>query len=253
MLKALQNKPIIKNIVYAGLTALVILFALLWWLKYYTNHGEKIETPDFTGLSINDAQKLAKKSNLQLVIDSVYNPNAVKGSVFIQKPSAHTDSTPSWVKPERKIYLTAVRMSVQKLPFPNIDASEMVVIPRLSGKFQINKEYKLGPSGRVLYAELSGKKIQEGDLVPRNAKITLYIGKDDLKQPVSIPNLVGLTINEANLELSVKNLQLVTSNMEGCKTTADSLKAKIVEQDPIFTANGQILEGEPIIVNCSCN
>lgn len=249
----LQNKPIIKNIVYAAITALVILFVLLWWLKYYTNHGEKIETPDFTGLSINDAQKLAKKTNLQLVIDSVYNPNAVKGSVFLQNPSAHTDSTPSWVKPERKIYLTAVRMSVQKLPFPNIDASEMVVIPRLSGKFQIKKTYEPGPSGRVLYAELNGEKVQEGDLIPRNALITLFIGEEGKKQPVSIPNLVGLTINEANLELSVKNLQLVTSNVVGCKTTADSLSAKIIDQDPVFTETGQILEGEPIIVNCSCN
>lgn len=250
-MKILSNK-IVKNILLAGLTAVIILFIVLWSLKIYTNHGEKIETPNFLGLSLADGQQLAYNNNLTLVVDTVFNSAAPKGTIFLQNPTAYSDSTQSWVKSGRKIYVTAVRNSVQMLALPDVDGAELVVIPRLNGRFTIKKEYKDGPE-KVLFCEYQGEKVVEGDLIPRDGLVTVYIGKKAKSQPVLIPNLRGLTINEANLKLTDKGIGIMPLiNDPQCKTALDSSEAKIYMQQPAYFKGAKIMQGEDIVVTLTC-
>ncbi len=254
MFKKIISNKILKNLFFAGTLAILIIVIVLWWLKFYTNHGEKIETPNFIGLQINEAQQLAKEKDLVLVIDSVFSSSAPKGSILLQNPIGHSDSTNSWVKPQRKIYLSAVRKSVQMFPLPEIDASEMVVIPRLLGKFDIEKIYIEGSANaHVKKIEYNGKKVFKDDLLPRGAKIKVFIEKKTLSKPVSVPNLVGLTINEANLKLTDKGLGIITI-YNNCVTQIDSTNGIISQQTPEFREGGgaKILEGEDIVVQINC-
>lgn len=249
MFKKIISNKILKNFIFAAGVAVLMIFVILWWLKYYTNHGEKIETPNFLGLQIDEAKKLAKENNVQLVIDSVFFTRAPKGSIYIQNPIAHSDTTPSWVKPNRKIYLTAVRRDVQLIPMPGIDASEMVVIPRLNGRFKFKKEFIPGHSGRVLRIEHKGKEVKEGDMLPRDSRLIVYIGQEDKKTPVKFDCLLGLTINEANLKLADKGLSLVEV-YNNCSTKLDSMNAKIIHQTPECDEDKSIniLKGTDIVV-----
>lgn len=251
MFKKIIKNKILHNFLLATTLAVLIVFGVLWWLKSYTNHGEKIETPNFIGLQLNDAEKLAKEKNVQLVLDSVFYTRAPKGSIYLQNPIPYSDSTPSWVKPNRKIYVTYVRQGVQMLALPDIDASEMIVIPRLIGRFKVKKENIPGPSGKVLKCTYKGKEVKEGDELPRDAELTLFIGQEKDKQPVSLPNLIGSTINEANLKLVDNGLSLVEI-YNGCATKIDSANAIIVQQTPEYSEGRKILQGEDIVVILSC-
>lgn len=252
MFKKIIKNKVLHNFLFAVGTAVILVFIVLWWLKFYTNHGEKIETPNFIGMQVEDAIKLAEEQGLQLSIDSVFYTRATKGSIYLQDPIAFSDTTHSWVKPNRKIYVTSVRREQQMLDFPATDAAEMIVIPRLAGRFKIIKEYVPGPSGRVVKCEYQGREIKKGDKIPRDAQVKVFIGQENIKQPVSLPCLTGLTINEANLQLTDKGISLIEI-YNNCSTQMDSLKAIIVQQTPECNENGKILQGEDIVVILNCS
>lgn len=247
MLKKILKNRIIKNFLLALVSSVLIIVIVFWWLKSYTNHGEKIETPNFIGVTVNEAEKLAKESNLVLVIDSVFMPEIKKGTIFLQNPIAYTDSTKSWVKSGRKIYLTSVRTSIQMIPLPEVDGSELVVIPRLEGRFKFKKNYTPGDKGKVLKCEYKGKEVKTGDMLPRNANLVLTIGQSNILSPVSLPNLYGMSLDEANIILSEKSLS-VLALYNGCETKEDTASALIVKQTPEFAAGKNILEGSEVVV-----
>jgi hypothetical protein len=246
MLKKVVNNKIIRNFLLALVSSVIIIVLVFWWLKSYTNHGEKIETPNFVGLTVSNAQKLAEKNNLSLVIDSVFMHKVEKGTVFLQNPIPYSDSAKSWVKSERKIYLTSVRTSVQMIALPEIDGSELVVIPRLEGRFNFKKNYIPGDKGKVLKCQYNGKDIKTGDMLPRNSLLVLIIGTAE-NMPVLLPNLYGLSLDEANNILIEKSLSILAL-YSGCVTKEDTLSALIVKQTPEFTTGSNILEGSEVIV-----
>jgi beta-lactam-binding protein with PASTA domain len=246
MLKKIFKNKIIKNFTLAFVSSVVIILLVFWWLKVYTNHGEKIETPNFMELTVAEAQELAKDKGLTLVIDSVYNSKRTKGTIFLQNPTPHSDSTNSWVKSGRKIYLSSVRNSVQMIPLPDVDGAELVVIPRLEGRFSFEKDYISGEE-KILKCEYKGKEVKTGDMLPRGAKLKLTIGQSSIKKPVSLPKLVGLTLDEANTKLSEKSLTILAL-YNGCVTKQDTLSAIITRQTPDYTEGRNILEGSEVVV-----
>lgn len=101
--KYLISKQFIIQIVIAVVVLTIGFFGLVRWLNVTTNHGEKIEVPDLSKLSIDEVGLRLKELNLRYeVIDSSsYNPNYPKKSVITQSPEKE-----SFVKEDRKIYLT---------------------------------------------------------------------------------------------------------------------------------------------------
>jgi len=85
MWNKIKSKPLLKNFLLAFLSAILIVVVTLIWLNFYTNHGQKIETPSFLGLSIEEAEELANTYELRLTIDSVY-ANKQKKTVILQSP-----------------------------------------------------------------------------------------------------------------------------------------------------------------------
>lgn len=73
----------LKHLILAVAAAFVTVLLLFWMLKGITRHGKTLEVPDFSNMTINDASKLARKSNLRLKItDSVYIPQLHAGQVL---------------------------------------------------------------------------------------------------------------------------------------------------------------------------
>ena len=54
------KKQIITTIVAMLIILAAILYATMYGLEVYTNHGESIEVPDLISLRVNDAEKLLK-------------------------------------------------------------------------------------------------------------------------------------------------------------------------------------------------
>lgn len=250
MWNKIKSKPLIKNFILALLSAILIVVITLIWLRFYTNHGEKIETPNFMGLTIEEAMELADENNLRYSVDSVY-ASKPKNTIIIQNPLPFSDSLESWVKSNRIIYLTVVRKLEQKIKLPSIvDNSKSLASTKLtiSG---LNMKWTSAPSPYkdvVMEVKYKGKSIKPGFILPKGSKVEVIIGKGKEKSAqVQIPNLVGKTINEANIELGSKSFQL-NEIVNNCATRADSLAARIVQQSPNYMEGKTIAEGSEIIV-----
>jgi len=86
-------RPVIKRFfIHLSLIIGIIVVIMLLsqsWLKYFTRHGQSLIVPDFTGMSVALAQKVAKTHALQVeLLDSLYLPNGPRGTVFRQIPLA---------------------------------------------------------------------------------------------------------------------------------------------------------------------
>ncbi len=246
----IKSKPLIKNFLFAFLTAVIIVVATLIWLNYYTNHGEKIETPNFLGLSIEEANELADENNLRLTIDSVY-ADKPKNTVILQSPKPFSDSVESWVKSNRIIYLTLVRKMEQKIKLPSIkDNSKSLAATKLTIA-GLNMKWTPVPSPYkdvVLDVKFKGKSVKKGFVLPKNSTVEVIIGKgQNLTAQVQVPNLVGKTISEANIELANKTFSLIAL-YNGCKSKADSTSTPITQQSPEYMEGVTMAEGSEIVV-----
>ena len=99
------KKQIITTIVAMLIILAAILYATMYGLEVYTNHGESIEVPDLISLRVNDAEKLLEIRDLVIIVnDSICKGNGLGGIIKDQTPKAG-----SRVKEKRKIYLTVTR------------------------------------------------------------------------------------------------------------------------------------------------
>ncbi len=252
MWKKIISSSFFRHSFIALLVVVFLLMGTLMWLNSYTLHGEKIETPNFLGLSLEEANDLAKENDLRLSIDSVFSSKPLN-TVILQNPVPFSDSTESWVKAQRIIYITLVRSTKQKIKLPAIiDNSKALASIKLTiAGLTPNWEYETSPyKDVVLDVKYKGKSVESGFLLEKESTVTVVVGKGQGEAAqIQVPNLIGKTISEANLELSDKNFQLVTVfNCNECQTAADSASAVIDQQTPEYIKGLTIAEGSEIII-----
>lgn len=101
--------------IITGITVLVLV-VVFQSLKLYTRHGTAISVPDLTGLTEQELEDFVDEHDFEfIVIDSVYNPEKVKGSVISQNPLPGAE-----VKKGRKIYLTIIAYTPEMVEMPNL-------------------------------------------------------------------------------------------------------------------------------------
>jgi len=244
------------NLAVASIVAVFAFLGLLAYLDNYTLHGENIAVPNFYGMHIDDLDDFVQENNLRYVInDSVYSDNIAKGTVVKQDPIAHTETTESFVKPDRTIYLMVIRSGVEYKTMPQVkDLSKDFAISSL----KINGlNYRIKPvvgeyRDLVYGAYYKGKEISQGEKVPRGAEILLHVGKGTGGARIGVPNLKCNTIEEARTALSGYSLFL-DFHCDDCKTSADSLNAIIYKQVPgaVSLQNSMVREGSDLTVFAS--
>jgi beta-lactam-binding protein with PASTA domain len=175
----------IKNLLIAVFIFIVLVFAVLWWLDSYTNHGKKVIVPDVKGLRVTDAAPLFERQTLQyVVIDSSYVKNKLPGSILETVPPVGTS-----VKEGRTIYITVNSYIAQMLIVPSVkDMSqrqasamlksvgfERVSIQLVSGAFQ----------DLVLGLETGGQILNGGDRIPADTPLILLVssGQEEISFP----------------------------------------------------------------------
>ncbi len=217
--------------------AVVLVIALLWGtmqaLKIYTNHGESYPVPDFSGLKKEQAADIASKQKLKIeIVDSVYVNDVPPGAVIDQVPEAGFK-----VKESRTIFLTI-----------NSNQPEQVTLPKLTDisyrQAQVlieNSGLKVGqisyqPSeynDLVLNVFINSEDIKPGKKVAKGTSIDLVIGRTQGNVATSLPNLIGLSIEEAQNTLTHAMLNMgVLIYDETIITEEDSLNARVWKQSP---------------------
>jgi len=231
------SKHFLKQLGFIILAHIIIIGIVVFYLDFSTNHGEKLEVPSLVGKNIKSINGIMGESELKVeILDSVYFPKLPTGTIVSQDPRP-TDSTDVYVKSSRII---RVRLSkkTRLVEMPSlIDRSERFaesVLKNRGLKYKIIYQATSESNGAVLDQKYKGKEILEGTRIPIGATITLTVGRNEAGVPVQIPNLFGLTINEANERLmSVPSLKLFLVYQD-CLNAADSSQARVVSQSPEY-------------------
>ena len=88
-LEFLKSKTFLIQLGLAVVAAMVIVFATLQWLKGTTNHGEFVEVPDFSKMSVAEMRKAVEEAGLryQVLDSSEYNPDYPRFSILAENVS----------------------------------------------------------------------------------------------------------------------------------------------------------------------
>ena len=176
-IKFLFTKVFLKQLSIAIIALLGLAFVILFWLKFTTNHNQKIEVPSLAKMSLNIATDKLNELDLRFEIldSSNYNPDFPKYSVIEQIPKAG-----AFVKENRKIYLTLNRSGYVFLKIPEVAGkTRRQAEPTLiSMGFEIGKiTYKSYIAlDEVLEMSHKGKKLNPGDEIQKTSVIDLVLG-----------------------------------------------------------------------------
>ena len=176
-IKFLFTKVFLKQLSIAIIALLGLAFVILFWLKFTTNHDQKIEVPSLAKMSLDTAENKLNEIDLRFeVIDSSnYNPNFPKYSVIEQIPKAG-----AFVKENRKIYLTLNRSGYVYLKIPEVvGKTRRQAEPTLiSMGFEIGRiTYKSYIAlDEVLELSYKGKKLKSGEKIQKTSVIDLVLG-----------------------------------------------------------------------------
>lgn len=222
--------------VFAGIVLVFILiFGARVMLDKITRHNLEISVPDFTDMSLEDAEKVAAENKMKLeVIDSVYVRRMGKGLVYRQNPKAG-----SKVKEGRRILLTINAVNAKKVMMPNLVGYSMrqAKAEILSKGLQIGRlEYVTDiATNNVLKQMYNGSEIAPGTMIESEARIDLVLGLNNDDCVTFAPAVTGMKYRNAIEAIHDNSLNIRDIIFdETVKDYSDSLNAVVYRQDPDY-------------------
>ena len=195
----LRSKPIIWNFILIVLSRVALAVVAYLGLAFGTRHGMQLTVPNFTGLTLKDAQYYSEQRGLQLIVnDSLYVPAYPGGIVLEQLPKGGVA-----VKKGRKIYITINSFAQKRVPMPYVagrslrQAKNMLEgagfgIDSLVYVEDIATNYVLAQyfDGQEVTAE-SNLKVEKG------LGVTLRVGVRPEQNSTTVPRLIGRKLYDA--------------------------------------------------------
>ncbi|SDW71102.1 PASTA domain-containing protein [Aequorivita viscosa] len=176
------TKTFLKQVLLAFVVILVLGFLTLWWLRFTTNHNEKIQVPDLAKMSLDKVEQTLDEMDLRYeILDSAnYNPDYPKYSVIDQIPKPG-----KFVKENRRLYLTLNPSGYSKVDVPNIlGRTRRQAEPTLLAMgFVIGKiSHRPHISDNVLEMRYNGEKLEPGTPLGKKSVIDLIVGDQSLNK-----------------------------------------------------------------------
>jgi len=236
----LISKTFLKHLGIAILLVFLVLLLTMQVLKVYTNHGEEYTLPDYQGLTIDELDEYKLGSELEFVVnDSVYNETKKPGTILEQNPLPN-----SKVKQGRKIYLTIVTETPEKVKMPNlIDLSLRQSISLLETYgLRINKlKYIQEIAKNAVLKQMHGDTVIEpGEKIYKGAKIDLILGKGRGDQMVQIPFMIGMKQKSA---VDVLHHNSLNVGQQFFLDSQDTTHLRVYSTEPACTQNKSVKMG----------
>ena len=197
------KNPVVRNALLIILTLAVLMIAASLLLRVCTRHGSHRTVPDFAGMHLSEAERLARNEGLHIIVnDSLFVPMYDGGTVLDQLPKGGVE-----VKAGRKVYVTVNSSKQKSVPVPyvaerslrqakNMLESAGLGIERLEYVNDIATNY-------VLAEYLDGRQIRRDGEVEAEigTGITLRVGVHEESSTAYIPKLIGLPLSRAKSRL----------------------------------------------------
>lgn len=171
-----RRHPIILNLIYIVVCAVAAGWIIMWFLDFWTFHGQEVAVPDFKGQQYSAAVATAEGAHIQPVLaDSVFDTSARPGTVVEQVPIAGAR-----IKRGGMAYLTVVAFSPKMVTVPdfyNVSARQARSMFEGLGitsilEAPVPSEYE----DLVLGARFNGVSLRPGARIPVSAVVTLEVG-----------------------------------------------------------------------------
>jgi eukaryotic-like serine/threonine-protein kinase len=243
-IRFLKSKWFTLNLMAAIVVLAFVIIAFFILLKKYTNHGESLTVPDLKGMSVEQAENQISSRNLRYkIVDSVYSAEQPGNTILDQNPWPS-----SKVKRNRTVYLTVSTTNPPEVRVPNI----MNVSLRQAVRMLESYGLKAGQlhyipdvaRNSVLGLKVKGKIIEPGQALPKGTEIDLILGDGLVTGIEKVPNLIGLSLEEATLVMKGWGFNIGSIIYEG--DINDRSTAKIFRQEPMPGPNAQLPQGEVV-------
>lgn len=228
----LKASPIAYHAVLICLTlvAIVLLSSLL--MNIITRHGTHRQVPNFTGVKISQAQRMAKASKLEIIInDSLFVPAYEGGIVLDQLPKGGVE-----VKAGRKVYVTI-----------NSFKEKMVKVPYVAGRSLRQAKNMLEVAGlgieKLIYEEdiatnyVLGEYVgveqvtEESDVeIEMGSGVILKVGVQPEKNTAIVPKAIGQGLQAAKSRLWEQGLNVGTVHFDEGIDLLTQKSAKVYRQ-----------------------
>ena len=256
MEEKIRKSGILKNWIVRNLLGAIIFFAALLLaatvlLGIVTHHGQTIEVPDLTSMSVDAARRQASKKSLKVeVIDSIYVRRMERGAVYSQNPKPG-----ALVKKGRRIMLTINAMNAKKVSVPNLVGYSM-----RQAKAELNaRGLALGKlmyvndiaTNNVLKQFYRNREIRPGRQVESGSEIDLQVGLNSSDNLTYVPNVKGMKYLRAVDAVHDNSLNLGRVVFDKTvKNYSDSLNAVVYKQTP-EASRSPLLMGSDVTIHLS--
>lgn len=238
------------NIVLAVVIGAAILIGLIIWLRGYTQHGVEVEVEDVRGMVVEEAEPVLQAQGLHLqVVDSTYTDKVPFGTIVEQdpKPLSHA-------KHGRAVYVTINATTKRKVIMPDLqDMSYRQAETTLRGMgLKVDTTYDYRPSeyrDLVLDVKMNGNSVKPGTKLAVGTKVRLVVGKGRGTEHVSVPNVVGKTMQEARSMLLARHLTVGAVAFDEPDLKDET--QYVYQQVP--SAGTRLVEGEMVALKLSTN
>lgn len=252
----LTSKEFFKQLLYIAIFLGVVLMGVLMWLKYYTNHGQKIALPDYVGEHIDQARADAKDKTFEILVnDSIHIVGKDGGEILDQNPLPGAE-----VKEGRKIYVRTTKYNSDQYPLSKL--------PVLYGndfdqkkrelKFQeinaVIKDYKYDPAepNHILEVYYKGEKIvsstvfKKSTMIEKGGTLEMVLSSRG-GGTTELPDLKCYLYPEAVFYLEQLKLNVGTVTKIGSVSNLDS--AYVISQDPPYDPSAEIDRGSRVNIS----
>ena len=260
ILDFLTSRAFIINVLLIILFLILVIFGIFQWLKAYTNHGQRLELPNYLEAHVDEARKDAEEKTFQLIVnDSTHVVGKPGGIILNQNPKGG-----SFVKEKRKIYVTISKyrpdlIALEDLPRLYGENFEMKAAELRSRQLKpriIGTKYDPIGNFTILEVHYNGEKIvdntgkKEGVEIEKGSYIDMVISSPEGGSHV-IPNLIGKPLDAAYMIAETLKLQIGEVTETGEIKQKDLGNAIVTEQYPAHDGTTTLATGERINVTVS--
>ena len=224
------KKPLWMNMLIGFGVAICLFIIFFFSLGWITGNGETEKVPAVTGLDVAAAEKNLTALGFDVELqDSIYVDTLARNAVLRQTPEAD-----EVVKKGRTVYLTINRVIAPQVDMPNlvgfsIKSAEtyLKVLGLRLGSIQMVPDQN---KNVVIDQLINGKPIAPGSKIPSGTLIHFLVGDGGASGGMLMPDLVGLTYEQAKAQLISLGLNLGVVAVNG--SIGDSASAFVFDQNP---------------------
>jgi len=230
--------------------AICLFFGVIYFVNEklldYTLQGKSTNLPNYTGFLIEDLDALVKKDGFKyLITDSSFNKNRKPGEVLSQIPLPG-----SLIKPGRTIYFSVNAKNTPKVQVPKLEGLSR----RQAANILNTLGFKVGDEsfqpdicvGCVVEATYKDKTLAKGTLLLKGSTIDLVYGMGTSNEKIPVPELLGLTYEQAKIRLKNNILKTGAVTFLNAESNLDSINSFVIRQNPVYGIFDEINLGMPV-------